>query len=234
MNVVSERFISRAMPSISPSERPVARGNTARGLPVSGLSVNTSTLQKSKNRSRKEIACRPGPKALPRIKASAQLFAASSVATAHGEVSMPASRGRGGDLAIRDRRVSRRVQQFPESVIREMTRIAALHGAVNLAQGFPDFDPPPEVVVAAKNALEAGYNQYSITWGARELREAIARKAKRFNGIDADPEKNLVVTCGSTEAMMAAMLSLVNPGDEVVVFEPFYENYGPNAVVSGA
>jgi len=147
---------------------------------------------------------------------------------------MPASRGRGGDLAIRDRRVSRRVQQFPESVIREMTRIAALHGAVNLAQGFPDFDPPPEVVVAAKNALEAGYNQYSITWGARELREAIARKAKRFNGIDADPETNLVVTCGSTEAMMAAMLSLVNPGDEVVVFEPFYENYGPDAVVSGA
>ena len=147
---------------------------------------------------------------------------------------MPASRGRGGDLAIRDRRVSRRVQQFPESVIREMTRIAALHGAVNLAQGFPDFDPPPEVVVAAKNALEAGYNQYSITWGARELREAIARKAKRFNGIDADPETNLVVTCGSTEAMMAAMLSLVNPGDEAVIFEPFYENYGPDAVVSGA
>jgi len=126
------------------------------------------------------------------------------------------------------------VQQFPESVIREMTRIAAMHDAVNLAQGYPDFDPPPQVVEAAKRALDGGYNQYSITWGARELREAVARKAKAFNGIDADPEANLVVTCGSTEAMMAAMLSLVNPGDEAVIFEPFYENYGPDAIVSGA
>lgn len=123
---------------------------------------------------------------------------------------------------------------FPESVIREMTRIAQIHGAVNLAQGFPDFDPPAEVVEAAKRALDGGYNQYSITWGARELREAITRRAKAFNGIDADPETNVVVTCGSTEAMMAAMLSLVNPGDEAVIFEPFYENYGPDAIVSGA
>ncbi len=123
------------------------------------------------------------------------------------------------DLAIRDRRVADRVQKFPESVIREMTRIATLHG---------------EVTEAAKRALDGGYNQYSITWGARELRDAIARRAKAFNGIDADPEANLVVTCGSTEAMMAAMLSLINEGDEAVIFEPFYENYGPDAIVSGA
>ncbi|HYY47682.1 MAG TPA: aminotransferase class I/II-fold pyridoxal phosphate-dependent enzyme [Thermoplasmata archaeon] len=138
------------------------------------------------------------------------------------------------DLTIQDPRVSDRVQKFPESVIREMTRIAALHDAVNLAQGFPDFDPPRAMVDAAKRALDAGYNQYSITWGARELRDAIARRAKAFNGIDADPDANLVVTCGSTEAMMAAMLSLINPGDEAVIFEPFYENYGPDAIVSGA
>lgn len=135
---------------------------------------------------------------------------------------------------IDDPRVSERVQRFPESVIREMTRVAAAHGAVNLSQGYPDFDPPRELVKAAQDALQNGYNQYSTTWGAPELREAIARRSKIFNGIDADPEANLVVTCGSTEAMMAAMLSLVNPEDEVVVFEPFYENYGPDAVMSGA
>src|SRR5436309_1619200 len=137
-------------------------------------------------------------------------------------------------IEIRDRRVADRVQKFPESVIREMTRIAALHGAVNLAQGYPDFEPPKELTEAAKRALDGGYNQYSVTWGARELRDAIARRAKAFNGIDADPESNLVVTCGSTEAMMAAMLSLINDGDEAVIFEPFYENYGPDAIVSGA
>ncbi len=144
------------------------------------------------------------------------------------------TKGQRADLQIHDHRLSDRVQRFPESVIREMTRVAAAHGAVNLSQGYPDFDPPREVVAAAKAALDNGYNQYSTTWGAPELREAIAAKAKTFNGIDADPEANLVVTCGSTEAMMAAMLSLVNPGDEVVVFEPFYENYGPDAVMSGA
>ncbi len=135
---------------------------------------------------------------------------------------------------IDDPRVSERAQQFPESVIREMTRIAAAHGAVNLSQGYPDFDPPRAVVKAAQRALENGYNQYSTTWGAPELRSEIVRRAKAFNGIDADPEANLLVTCGSTEAMMAAMLSIINPGDEVVVFEPFYENYGPDAVMSGA
>ena len=138
------------------------------------------------------------------------------------------------DLVIADSRVSRRVQTFPESVIREMTRVAAKHGAINLAQGFPDFDPPREIVVAAKKALDAGYHQYSITWGAKILRDAIAEKARRFNGIECDPEENVVVTCGSTEAMMASMLSLMNPRDEVVIFEPFYENYGPDAIVSGA
>jgi L-glutamine---4-(methylsulfanyl)-2-oxobutanoate aminotransferase len=138
------------------------------------------------------------------------------------------------DFAIRDRRLADRVQKFPESVIREMTRIAALNGAVNLAQGYPDFEPPVELTEAAKRALDGGHNQYSITWGARELREAIARRAKAFNGIVADPETDLVVTCGSTEAMMAAMLSLINEGDEAVIFEPFYENYGPDAIVSGA
>src|SRR3972149_972116 len=151
------------------------------------------------------------------------------VAPARGGPGLSEARKRRASLSIRDRRVSRRVQKFPESVIREMTRIASLHGAVNLAQGFPDFDPPRELVAAAKRALDGGYNQYSITWGAQELREAVAAKAKAFNGIDADPEANLVVTCGSTEAVMAAMLSLVNPGEEVVVFEPFYENYGPDA-----
>src|SRR5256712_6693747 len=115
-----------------------------------------------------------------------------------------------------------------------MTRIAASDGAVNLAHCDPDFEPQPELTAAAKRALDGGYNQYSITWGARELRDAIARRAKAFNGIDADPESNLVVTCGATEAMMAAMLSLINEGNEAVSFDPFYENYGPDAIVSGA
>ena len=150
-----------------------------------------------------------------------------------GRMETPTGRRR-ANLEIRDPRVSERAQRFPESVIREMPRVAEARGAVNLSQGFPDFDPPRELVDAAKRALENGYNQYSTTWGAPELRNAIARKAKAFNGIDADPEANLVVTCGSTEAMMAALLSIVNPGDEVVVFEPFYENYGPDAVMSGA
>ncbi len=115
-----------------------------------------------------------------------------------------------------------------------MTRIADLYGAVNLAQGFPDFDPPKKVLRAAQRALADGANQYSVTWGTVGLREAIVAKARRFNGIEADAEKNVVVTCGATEAMMAAMLSVVDPGDEVIVPEPFYENYGPDAVVSGA
>src|SRR3989475_8507995 len=115
-----------------------------------------------------------------------------------------------------------------------MTRVAEKANAINLAQGFRDFEPPREIVEAARKALEGPHHQYAITWGAKPLRDAIAAKAKRFNGIDADPEANVVVTCGSTEAMMTAMLSVVNAGDEVVIPEPFYENYGPDAIVSGA
>jgi aminotransferase len=105
---------------------------------------------------------------------------------------------------------------------------------VNLAQGFPDWNPPPEVVAAAKEALDGPHNQYAITWGAPALRQAIAEKMAWFNGVAVDPEREITVTCGATEAMMASMLAVVDPGDEVVVFEPFYENYGPDAVMSGA
>jgi len=136
--------------------------------------------------------------------------------------------------ALDDPRLARRVGLFPESVIREMTRLALAHGAVNLGQGFPDFEPPAPMVEAAKRALDGGHNQYAVTWGAPALRAAIAAKAKRFNGIDCDADRHVTVTCGATEAMMAAMLALVDEGDEVVAFEPFYENYGPDALLSGA
>src|SRR5881227_3854354 len=131
-----------------------------------------------------------------------QVFAGLFLPAPEGSRIAPTGGGGRADLAIEDPRLSDRVQKFPESVIREMTRIAALHDAINLSQGYPDFDPPRELTDAAKRALDAGYNQYSITWGAQELRDAIARRAKAFNGIDADPETNLVVTCGATEAMM--------------------------------
>jgi aminotransferase len=130
--------------------------------------------------------------------------------------------------------ISRKAQQFSESVIREMTRQAQAHGAINLAQGFPDFEPPPEVRAAAVDALRGGVHQYAITWGARNLRQAIAERARRHQGLDFDPETEITVTCGATEAMIATMMALVDPGDEVVIFEPFYENYGPDAVLSGA
>ena len=129
---------------------------------------------------------------------------------------------------------SRRVEHFVESVIRDMTRLALRHEAINLAQGFPDFPAPEELKRAAASAIMEDYNQYSITWGAKDLRDEIARKAKEYNHIEADPESEVTVTCGSTEAMMASMLALINEGDEVVIFEPFYENYGPDAAVSGA
>ena len=130
---------------------------------------------------------------------------------------------------------ARRVQVFSESVIREMTRLCNQHGGINLAQGFPDFPAPLALKEAACRAIMADVNQYAITWGAPNLREAIARKAALFNGIDwVDPARHVTVTCGATEAMMATMLSVINPGDEVVVFEPFYENYGPDAVMSQA
>jgi aspartate/methionine/tyrosine aminotransferase len=132
-------------------------------------------------------------------------------------------------------RVSERAASFTESVIREMTRHATLHDAVNLAQGFPDFPCPPELKQAAKAAIDADINQYAITWGARDFREAIAAKTARwYPGWSVDPETDITVTCGATEGMIAAMLALVNPGDEVIVFEPFYENYGPDAILSGA
>jgi aminotransferase len=132
-------------------------------------------------------------------------------------------------------RISRRAASFTESVIREMTRHAALHDAVNLAQGFPDFPCPPELKEAAKAAIDKDINQYAITWGARDFREAIAAKTARFHpDWRVDPETDVTVTCGATEGMIAAMLALVDPGEEVIVFEPFYENYGPDAILSGA
>jgi aminotransferase len=115
-----------------------------------------------------------------------------------------------------------------------MTRLADLHGAVNLSQGFPDFPAPAEIKEAARGAIAADVNQYAVTWGARPLREAIARKFTELYGVPVDPEREVTVTCGSTEAMVAALLALVDSGDEVVVFEPFYENYGPDAILSGA
>lgn len=130
--------------------------------------------------------------------------------------------------------LAKRVQYFTESVIREMTRLAARHGAINLGQGMPDFDTPDEVKEAACKAIRDGFNQYAITWGAPPLRQAIAEKAKRFNGIDCDADANITVCCGATECMMATMMALVDPGDEVIIFQPFYENYGPDALLTGA
>ncbi|VVB86244.1 Aromatic-amino-acid aminotransferase 2 [uncultured archaeon] len=130
--------------------------------------------------------------------------------------------------------LSRRVDHFVESVIRDMTRLSLKHDAINLAQGFPDFPAPDELKRAAASPILEDYNQYSITWGAKDLREEVSRKAFEYNHIEADPETEVTVTCGSTEAMMASMLAIINEGDEVVVFEPFYENYGPDAAVSGA
>ena len=130
--------------------------------------------------------------------------------------------------------LSDKVSQFTESVIREMTRQAMLHGAVNLAQGFPDFAAPAEIKAAARDAIEKDVNQYAITWGAKNLRNAIARQMGVWQGISVDPEKEVTVCCGSTEAMISTLLAVCNTGDEVVIFEPFYENYGPDSVLSGA
>lgn len=127
-----------------------------------------------------------------------------------------------------------RTQLFTESVIREMTRLALQHGAINLAQGYPDFPAPDAVKEAAVEAIRADHNQYAITWGAKRFRDAIAAKTLRFYGYEPDPEREVTVACGATEAMMAALLATVNPGDEVIVFEPYYENYVPDAAISGA
>ena len=127
---------------------------------------------------------------------------------------------------------SAKLSFFTESVIREMTRLSEEYGAINLSQGMPDFDPSPHLVEAAVEAIRRGSNQYSTTWGHKGLREAIANKIKEFNGIDADPEKNVTVACGSTEALAAAVFGLTNPGDRIVVADPFYENYVPDAILA--
>jgi aminotransferase len=130
--------------------------------------------------------------------------------------------------------LSTKVEHFTESVIREMTRQAMVHGAINLAQGFPDFSAPEEIKRAAQEAVANDINQYAITWGAKSLRNAIARKMRKWQALEIDPEREITVCCGSTEAMISTLLAVCNAGDEVVIFEPFYENYGPDAILSGA
>jgi len=131
-------------------------------------------------------------------------------------------------------RVSKKASSFTESVIREMSRQAILHGAINLSQGFPDFPAPADIKRAACEAIEADINQYAVTWGAKRFRDAIAAKTKWHLGLEVDPDREVVVTCGSTEAMIATMMAVIDPGEEVIVFEPFYENYGPDAILSDA
>jgi aspartate/methionine/tyrosine aminotransferase len=138
------------------------------------------------------------------------------------------------EIATQKHFLSGKVEHFTESVIREMTRQAMLHGAINLAQGFPDFPAPAEIKRAAQDAVAADINQYAITWGAKNLRQAIAKKMEHGQGIPVDPEKEVTVCCGSTEAMISTLLAVCNAGDEVVIFEPFYENYGPDSLLSGA
>lgn len=130
--------------------------------------------------------------------------------------------------------LNKKIDQFSDSVIRRMTRIANKYEAINLSQGFPDFDPPEELKESLKEVAEGSIHQYSVTWGAQNFREALASKQSKFMGLDIDPEKEIVVTCGSTEAMMAAMMTVCSPGDKVVVFSPFYENYAADAILSGA
>ena len=139
------------------------------------------------------------------------------------------------DVAARAKSLlSGKVEHFTESVIREMTRQAMLYGAVNLAQGFPDFPAPREIKEAAQEAIAGDVNQYAITWGAKNLRTAIAWQMQEAQGIAVDPETQVTVCCGSTEAMISTLLAVCNAGDEVVIFEPFYENYGPDSILSGA
>jgi len=130
--------------------------------------------------------------------------------------------------------VSKKANSFTESVIREMTREALKYGAVNLSQGFPDFPAPGDIKRRAMDAIDNDVNQYAITWGAKDFRDAIARKTQWYLGLEIDPETEITVTCGSTEGMIAAMMATVDPGEEVIVFEPFYENYAPDAILSDA
>lgn len=132
------------------------------------------------------------------------------------------------------RKLSGRTATFTDSVIRRMTRVSNQYGAVNLSQGFPDFDPPHEITDRLAEIAAHGPHQYAITWGAQNFRDALARKHEHFTGLKIDPNSQIVVTCGSTEAMMAAMMTVTDPGDEVIVFSPFYENYGADAILSGA
>jgi aminotransferase len=131
-------------------------------------------------------------------------------------------------------RTSQRTAVFTESLIREMSRVAVRHGAINLAQGFPDWDPPAALVEAAKEAMDAHRHQYAVTWGSPELRAALGRKLERFMGVPVDEERELVVTCGATEAMMVAMMTVCDPGDQVGLFSPFYENYRADAILTSA
>jgi len=130
--------------------------------------------------------------------------------------------------------INHRLGYFTESVIRHMTRLSDQYGAINLSQGFPDFDPPTELLNALENTARQGPHQYAVTWGAPKFRQALAKKQSRFMGIPLDPDSNIVVTCGSTEAMIVAMMTVCNPGDKVIIFSPFYENYGADTILSGA
>ncbi len=131
-------------------------------------------------------------------------------------------------------KLSDRTKDFTDSVIRRMTRVSLQYNAVNLSQGFPDFEPPKEILNRLKEVVNEDFHQYSITWGARNFREALANKQSKLMGRNIDPNAEIVVTCGSTEAMMAAMMTVANPGDKVIVFSPFYENYAADTILSGA
>lgn len=132
------------------------------------------------------------------------------------------------------RELSSKTANFTDSVIRRMTRVSLRYGAINLSQGFPDFDPPAEITDRLAQVAKSGPHQYALTWGAQNFREALAKKQEHYSGMKLDPDREIVVTCGSTEAMMAAMMTVVDPGDRVAVFSPFYENYGADAILSGA
>ena len=137
-------------------------------------------------------------------------------------------------MDVKRNRTARRTHSFTESVIREMTRVSNKHGAIDLSQGFPDFPAPDIIKEAACEAIRADINQYAVTWGSPRIRAALAEKYGRFYNIDVDPDREITITCGATEAMAAAMLALVNPDEEVIVMEPFYENFGPDAIICGA
>lgn len=133
---------------------------------------------------------------------------------------------------IKRQKIAKRTTTFTESLIREMTRVNNTYNAVNLAQGFPDFQPPLKIIQAAKDALDNGYNQYAITWGSARLRSALAQKFSSYNNLEINPDKHITITCGGTEAMLAAMLAVIDENDEVIIFEPFYENYGPDTILA--